>query len=223
MRRNRFGATCTGKENGDSEPGLGREEAGAAKPGLLACQEQQGPEGGRPGPEVHHRPTAWVEGPSGQNFGSSESHLNTVQRARGTQGLPVPAGGAWDSRQGCSAPAAPWTQSPACSLAPSQHLESSEPDQAGLSHSCLWPREEGRKFFGPDQPEDPEEGEAVTQRPPPLTSSFPGTDPHEKQGAPPTEHSPGAACTRRRGSPSWLPSPSALVPRGLALGIPLVS
>lgn len=84
----------------------------------------------------------------------------------------------------CSAAAAPRTQEPARSLGQSQHLGSSQPGWAGLRHSCRWLRGEGRKLFGPDEPQDPEEGEAITQRLPPLKSSFPSTDPEGKLGVP---------------------------------------
>lgn len=84
----------------------------------------------------------------------------------------------------CSAAAAPRTQEPARSLGQSQHLGSSQPGWAGLRRSCRWLRGEGRKLFGPDEPEDPEEGEAITQRLPPLKSSFPSTDPEGKLGVP---------------------------------------
>lgn len=92
----------------------------------------------------------------------------------------------------CSATATPWIEDPACSLGPSQHLESSEPDWEGLSHRCLWLGEERRKLFGPDQPEDPEEGEAVPRRPPPLKSSFLSTGPEGKWGAPSSGAQPRA-------------------------------
>lgn len=93
---------------------------------------------------------------------------------------------------GCAGPRplpGSWTQDPPRSVGQSQHLESPEPDWAELSHSCLWLREGGRKLLGPDQQQDPEEGEAVTERPPPLASSFLRTDPDGKQGAP---HPPAA-------------------------------
>lgn len=146
MRRNRFRAACPGKEDRDSEPGPWHEEAGAARPCFLACQERKNPRGGTPGQRPPHGQTSRVEGASGQNSDNYEAPSGPRTEGR-TKELPVAARAGRDEGRVCSATATPWTEDPACSLGPSQHLESPEPDWEGLSHRCLWLGEEGRKIL----------------------------------------------------------------------------
>lgn len=97
-------------------------------------------------PEATHGQTSRVEGASGQNSDNYEAPSGPRTEGR-TKELPVAARAGRDEGRVCSATATPWTEDPACSLGPSQHLESPEPDWEGLSHRCLWLGEEGRKIL----------------------------------------------------------------------------
>lgn len=83
---------------------------------------------------------------------------------------------------------------------------------AGLSHSCLGHREEG-KIFSPDQLETTEEGKGHPETP--SQGHYPPWQVHRQQSA-----ALASKLQERKGR--WLPLLSALVPRGLALGFSLV-